>query len=127
MPNDTPARGKRTAEQACVDYSIASGAVRRYTSNIRKALCIRMSDTCPDGDWGSGTGPDIKTCLDEFFHAPKGPDGEFPRYREFHEKMCSGCKTRLDLINLRSAARVHLGACKRSVVAIGKRLHKPND
>ncbi len=107
---------KRTAEESCIEYAIAVEAVRKYTRIMR-------ANPCTEGSRGNFIETGEVECLDEFFGAPKGPDGEFPRYQEFHDRMCDACKARLDAINLRHAARVHLGAAKRSVEAVGKRLN----
>jgi len=117
---------KRSPEDVCRDYARAVEAVRIYTRVIRENPCTEASEgEFIDGAPGlGGFAPD---CLSEFFSAPKGPDGEFPRYREFHDMMCDACKARLDAINLRRAARIHLGAAKRSVEAIGKRLRKVSE
>jgi hypothetical protein len=113
---------KRTPEDVCIEYAIAAEAVRKYTRLMRANPCTEASE----GEFitgAPGLGGFVSDCLSEFFAAPKGPGGEFPRYKEFHDLMCDGCKARLDAINLRSAARVHLGAAKRRVEAIGKRLN----
>jgi len=114
---------KKTAEDACISYATAREAVLRYTRLMRENPCTEASEG-EFIDGAPGPGGFVPDCLSEFFGAPKGPDGEFPRYFEFHDAMCDACKARLDAINLRHAARVHLGAAKRSVEAIGKRLMK---
>jgi len=62
------------------------------------------------------------TCLDDLFNAPKGPDGEFPRFSEYYEEMCESCKDRYNAIQERKNARRRLGTAKRGVETVGKRL-----
>lgn len=108
---------RRTPIEACIGYAIAAEAVREQTRIMRSHQCTEGSrrDTHETGE---------VECLDTFFAAPKGPDGEFPRYQEFHDAMCDNCKARLDALNLRRDARRRLGIAKRSVEAVGKRLQK---
>jgi hypothetical protein len=125
------AHKKRTPEEACIAYAEAVEAVRKQTRFLRdRANYCENYEPTERAEYNieamalvypGYAGTSKSSCLDEFFSAPKGPDGEFPRYQEFHGRMCDACKNRLDAINLRSNARKVLGACKRSVEAIGKR------
>lgn len=114
------AKAKRTAVEVCVAYSFAVEAVREHTRILRDNRCEEESKGELDTASGFSVGQ-VSSCLDEFFQAPKGPDGEFPRFQEFYDRMCDACKKRLQAINDRREARKILGAAKRAVEAIGKR------
>lgn len=107
---------RRTAEDVCVEYAIAVAAVREQTR-------IMAAHRCTEGSRKNFNETGETECLDDFFAAPKGPDGEFPRYREFHDRMCDNCKRRLQALDDRRQARIRLGAAKRAVEAVGKRLN----
>jgi len=114
---------RKTAEQACIDYALAVADKRKYHAIICAPTCIHILEwdrTMPDT-------PRPDTCLDEFFTAPKGPDGEFPRHNEFFAKLCDPCKGKLGALTLRADAGRRIGAARRSIGAIGKRLSHPAD
>jgi len=100
-----------TPEQACIDYAAAFAVVRRLQDELgdpEYAHCTKRQD---DGD-----------CIDRLFHCPCGPDDERPRWQEFFDAMCPRCKTRLATLDERKVARAKLGACKRTILKVGKRL-----
>jgi hypothetical protein len=116
------AKSKRSAEEVCVEYAAAHAAVTAQTRILRETTC-EFAEPGEAADW-SGNYPGMAgtpSCLDDFFGAPKGPDGEFPRYREFYDKMCEPCKVKLAAVEARKEAKRRFGAAKRAEAAIGKR------
>jgi hypothetical protein len=106
------AKSKRSAEEVCVAYAVAVLAVRDCDA------ALRSGGHCPHEEpW-----KEKPSCLGNLFACPQGPDGEMPRWREFYEKMCDNCKSRLEMIDERRAARITLGSAKRAVEVVGKRL-----
>jgi hypothetical protein len=110
------------AEEACARYAQCAGEIRRLTRLLRTTRCPEESgaERVLYGSFSPGA-PAIGSCLDDFFAAPKGPDGEFPRYKEFYDQMCDICKAKLAAIDDRREWRKQLGAAKRVVENIGKR------
>lgn len=119
---------KRTAPEACIEYALAVAAVREQTRILRDTKC-EIEEAAERADWsenypGSEGTP---SCLDNYFHAPKGPDAEFPRAQEFYEKMCAPCKVKLRAVENRKDAKRRLGAAKRSVESVGKRIDQEKE
>jgi hypothetical protein len=114
---------QRTAEEACIEYHLATVERRRQHEIVCAPTCENIIEW--DALLASGHYPEQSrpsTCLDELFGAPKGPDGEFPRHEEFFDECCDPCKEKLGALKLRAHAGMRIGAAKRSIGAIGKRL-----
>ena len=103
-----------SADQACMNYAAAYAVVKRLQEELgdpEYADCTKRQEDTGD-------------CVDRLFHCPSGPDDERPRWQEFFDAMCPRCKGRLALLDERKAARAKLGAAKRTLLTIGKRLSK---
>ncbi len=105
---------KITAEQACINYAIASIKVSRLTKELGQCLCERIKEY--EAFCVSNLSNEvIKTpdsCLFELFHQDR-----------YADDCCQECDRALDLIRQRRPFRAKLGAAKRSILAIGKRLN----
>ena len=107
-------RMKITAEQACINYAVARVEVLRLTKEIGQCLCERIKEHeafCVSDLFDIF----IKTpdsCLFELFHQERDADD-----------CCQECDRALDLIRQRRPHIARLGAAKRSILAIGKRLN----
>jgi hypothetical protein len=115
-------KSKRTPSEVCIEFALAHSAVTDQTRILRETIC-EIAEPGEAADW-SGNYPGsagVPSCLDNFFGAPKGPDGEFPRWQEFYDKMCGPCKVKLAAVEARKDAKRRFGAAKRAVDAIGKR------
>lgn len=127
---------RRTAEEVCVEYAIAVAEVRQLTKVIRDRLnqCEIAAQAIGEFDAAVQSRPsiqamlkppDMEDCLTKHWQIATGPP---PIYREepylAYVDMCDACKLRCDRIGERRGARKRLGAAKRSVEAVGKRLNK---
>jgi len=104
---------KVSAETACVNYANAYKTVALLSEELgdpEYSECTKRGET---GD-----------CIDRLFSCPRGPDGEAPRLPEFREAMCPRCVRRLATLDERKIARGRLGAAKRTILIVGKRLLK---
>ena len=100
-----------TAEEALKNYAARYVIVARFNKDLGDpefGECVKRDD---EGD-----------CLDRLFHCPRGPNDERPRWEEFNSAMCPRCKTRLAMLDERKLARAKLGAAKRTLLKVGKRL-----
>jgi hypothetical protein len=107
---------KRSAEDACIEYAIALATVREHSLVIRSFPCKEASNHHFDE-----TGE--RECLSEYWHGITGPDGFVARPQIKFDDMCENCKKREQAYHDRKEARKRLGAAKRSIAAIGKRLN----
>lgn len=101
----------QTAEQALKHYAISYEAVARLDNELgdpESGECAKRAD---DGD-----------CIDRLFHCPRGPNDERPRWEEFHSAMCPRCRARLATLDERKIARAKLGAAKRALLKVARRL-----
>jgi hypothetical protein len=107
-----PPCGRMSPAQACENYAIAWATVNR------------LSEELGDPEYADCTKRDHETgdCIDRLFHCPRGPDYERPRYQEFFDALCPRCKARLATLDERKAAKAKLGAAKRTVLTVGRRL-----
>jgi hypothetical protein len=109
----------KTTEDLLISYARAFEELKLATAEVslhRPCLVANL-----DEDYGTGTNDD---CLGKFFSAPKGPDGEFPRYREFYTAMCERCKDRLRLLDRKRDAKRQLGAHRRAILIRSRLLAK---
>lgn len=127
---------KRTAEDACVEYALAAFHVRLSTTTIRQNPCEVVAERCGEYDAalevrpansGLLVQPNMEDCLAMHWRIEIVPSGngegrEVPALD--YEDMCEACKVRLSAIEGRKTDRKRLGAAKRSVEAVGKRLNK---
>ena len=100
-----------SAEQACMNYAEAHAVATRLHNELSDPESGECANRQEDGD-----------CVDRLFGCPRGPDDERPRWQEFFDAMCPRCKARLATLDQRKEARAKLGAAKRTVLTVGKRL-----
>lgn len=112
----------RTLEQLCVAYFEAVTERRRIHKILAAQTCERLVPWDEAMLLGGELSVRPSTCLDELFYAPRGPDREFPRELEYLAKCCDPCKSKLGALSLRYEAGKKLGAAKRSMEAIGKKV-----
>lgn len=108
----------RSAEDVCVEYAIAAAEVRRAQVEISKHPCNLVDD------WRDGIMVD--DCLDKHFRVEtveEGPGRIVERPELAAEDMCESCQKRLQFLDERRDARRRLGAAKRSVEVVGRRLN----
>ena len=107
---------RRTAEEVCIEYHLAAAEIRRISAVIKAQVCQRDRDyqealkTNPRADFPK------QPCLSEYFALPRMDDGDF-------EGFCEYCQIAYDAVQERKRARQRLGAAKRAVGAVGKRLN----
>jgi hypothetical protein len=103
---------KRTSEEACIEYAIAAGHVRMLTVLLGNSPCTfddSQTNECLSLYWITRGQDDNGVAL---------PDPQIE-----YDDMCEACKSRERAIRERRDARKRLGAAKRSVEAVGKRLN----
>jgi hypothetical protein len=113
---------RRTAEEVCIEYHLATAEIRRISAVIKAQVCQRDIDF----DSSVYAQDDRKQpCLSEYFALPRieddhgnlhVDDGDF-------EGLCEYCQIAYDAVQERKRARPRLGAAKRAVGAVGKRLN----
>lgn len=113
----------RNPEQVCIAYAEASESVRIFTRTLNGNRCEGESKG-EIGMSGYREGAE-ESCLSKHWsivvvNAGHGNPKEEPGMA--YEDMCDACKTRLQAFNDRRQARKVLGAAKRAVEAVGKRL-----
>jgi hypothetical protein len=116
-------KNKRTAEEVCIAYAQAVAEVRRFAGEMKKYPCEVVFDWCES----SQETPNPEDCLDEYFRVETyqaGDDRPTERRAIAIDEVCPNCQERLRTINDRKDARKRLGAAKRAVEAVGKRLRK---
>lgn len=109
---------KRTAEEVCIEYALAVAEVRFQT-------CLLRDHRCTEGSRKNFNETGERECLDrhfeiEIYDSGHGNPKERPGLAAV--EMCDNCQTRLQAIRDRKDVRKRLGAAKRAVEAIGKRL-----
>ena len=122
---------RRTAEDVCIAYAKAVAEVRRLTSKIGTCKCVRtqaydkeFGAWCELDNFDIAIPEDPDTCLYYLWHLPVGPEGEtHPQLvKEAHAAMCSPCSEAYEYVQTRKKVRQQVGAAKRGVEAVGKRL-----
>ena len=103
---------KRSAEEVCIAYATAVATVRSLTTDMQTNLCTNS----PDGYTGS--------CLSAYFSNLKesGQNDTDQEALDEWETMCDACKKRHGAFLNRRDARMKLGAAKRAVESVGRRL-----
>jgi hypothetical protein len=109
-----------TAEEICVEYAKAYEAKQAAQKIISAPSCVNVQKWESASDNWRYDHARPSTCLDEFFGAPKGPDGEFPRADEYLEYMCDPCKAKLGALSVRKHYSFRIGHLKRSLLARGR-------
>lgn len=97
---------RKSPEDACVEYAIAAELVRVYTRIIRANRCT-VADSPSERSFTEGS---MTPC-----HSDVGIDAD---------EWCEACLKSHDAVAARRLARKRLGAAKRSVEAVGKRLNR---
>jgi hypothetical protein len=107
----------RTAEEACIEYAIASADVRAQSRILRAFPC----DEANNRHWNE-TGE--QECLTQYWTTTRSDTGPIPDPQIDYDNMCDNCKKREQAYRDRAQGRKRLGAAKRSIEAVGKRLNK---
>jgi hypothetical protein len=119
-------RARRSPEDVCIEYAIAAAHVRELTRKIVPGECTNMASTESLPTWGEPPAPH-EPCISRLFSLKPeyGRDREsyLEASEEIQDEMCDRCRESLKAVRERKIARVRLGAAKRSVEAIGKRLN----
>lgn len=114
----------RTAEEVCVEYAIAVADVRRISKKFGENPCALIEKWYERNQ----STPKPDDCLDVYFAEWDREHENYDSYAEARaaakDTMCGCCCRRLQAIEDRKEARKRLGAAKRSVEAVGKRLNK---
>ena len=118
-------RSRRTAEEVCIEYHLAAAEIRRISAVIKAQVCQRDRDyqealkTNPRADFPK------QPCLSEYFALPRIEDehGNLHMDDGDFEGFCEYCQIAYDAVQERKRARLRLGAAKRAVGAVGKRLN----
>lgn len=118
----------KRAEEACIAYSIAAKEVRELTKKIYPGECTRLV-TCDVLPWSVRPDDTVVPCISKLFsvtHESDGCGGDMYQEKsdEIECEMCERCLESLKAVRDRKVARKRLGAAKRSVDAIGKRLNR---
>lgn len=119
---------KRTPEDACVEYAKVVALMRAETAKIKPWECARVAVPEVNAAWPGPTTP-IDPCISTLFKkaGPFTTFGAQEEHREWQEEfegeMCDRCTVSLKAVRARKALRQRLGAAKRSVEAVGKRLN----
>lgn len=113
---------KRTAEEVCIEYAISVEAVREQTRIMAANRCIEESAEEVEHTTGRLVSPAVVSCLTRHWEIVVTKYREEPALAL--EDMCDKCQTRLEAFEVRAAAKKRLGAAKRAVEAIGKRINK---
>lgn len=115
----------RTAEQVCIAYAEAVAEVRRLTNIIRPSECTTMASAEFRAGWPGPSTP-VEPCISRLFSLKPTPGEDNDYYRneadEIESEMCERCTESLKACRERKDARKVLGAAKRAVEAVGKRL-----
>lgn len=116
---------KRTPEEVCIAYAKAVAEVRRLTKIISPTECTEMASSEFQAGWPGPSTP-IEPCISRLFSLKPTPGEDNDYYREqsgeIESEMCTRCVESLKAVRERKDARKTLGAAKRAVEAIGKRL-----
>lgn len=108
---------RRTAEEVCIAYAQAAQVVRELTKKIAPTECAFLAAN------DAYTVP----CISQLFsvtHEADGYGGDLyeGKCEDIEAEMCDRCLESLKAVRDRKKARIRLGAAKRAVEAIGKRL-----
>ena len=114
---------RRTAEEVCIEYHLAAAEIRRISAVIKAQVCQRDQDY----EEALKTNPALdrlQPCLSEYFALPRIEDehGNLHMDDGDFEGFCEYCQIAYDAVQERKRARPRLGAAKRAVGAVGKRL-----
>lgn len=111
----------KTPEDACVEYAIAVAEARRCQESMKHYLCQVVYDEAGLGR--PGYRGDGEECLSLHWQRTQTDNGFIHTPEIEYDAMCDNCKRREQAYRDRCEARQRLGAAKRSVEAVGKRLN----
>lgn len=119
-------KSKRTAEEVCIAYARIAAEIRALSAKIVPSECTKMATSESHPSW-TGPSTPIVACLNQLFsvtHEADGYGGDLyqGKSEEVESEMCERCLESLKAVRDRKEARKRLGAAKRAVEAIGKRL-----
>lgn len=103
--------GRVTAEQACISYAELTAALQAMKKAISEAECERLINDSSARE----------SCVGELFRVTReDPEGSFLEPPE----LCAGCTERIRLFDQRKPLRLRMGAAKRTLLQVGRRLAK---
>jgi hypothetical protein len=118
------AKSKRSAEEVCIEYAVATRIVRELSAKVRPGECTSMASAEFRPGWPGPSTP-IEPCISRLFSLKPTPGEDYDYYleeaEEIESEMCERCVESLKAVRERKEARKRLGAAKRAVEAIGKR------
>jgi hypothetical protein len=109
---------RRTAEEVCIEYHLAAAEIRAISAKIEVWGCTSPDVVDPNKR--------IEPCVCRLFKIKPEWDlygQNWNEAEEFESEMCDHCTEALRLIRERRALKARLGAAKRAVGAVGKRLN----
>jgi hypothetical protein len=135
---------RTTPELACIEYAIAVAEVRRLTELIGKQQCERQTawaqriadgyEAVEKAQLKNTPAPEFdfserrpETCVTQHWQSTLEGSGDYVREVPVLalEDCCAGCQAVIELHAQRKMWRRKLGAAKRSIEALGKRLNRP--
>jgi len=118
------AHKRRTADEVCIEYHLAAAEIRRISAVIKAQVCQRDRDYEEAMKTNPHPGFSKQPCLSEYFALPRIEDehGNLHMDDGDFEGFCEYCQIAYDAVQERKRARPRLGAAKRAVGAVGKRL-----
>lgn len=124
---------KRTAEEVCIEYASANASVSRLTATMNANPCEALKERLQEYGAAIESRPGIAeflsipssdTCLNRHWRIELRDNYGREEPEIPYDEMCDACKVRSEAVQARKEARSRLGAAKRSIGAIGKRLAK---
>lgn len=108
---------RKTPEAVCVEYAIA-------VAEARRCHAVMASHTCTEKYYSDGMErSNGDECLSLYWRRTQTDNGFIHTPEIEYDAMCANCKVREQAYRDRSEARRRLGAAKRSVEVVGKRLN----
>lgn len=118
---------RKSAEEVCIEYAIAAVAVRDITRKITPGECALLvaEEAIP---WHMRDEKPAVPCISKLLSLKPEVGHNYGAYleesQEIEDEMCERCQESLKAVRDRKLLRKRLGAAKRSVEAVGKRLQK---
>ena len=109
---------RRTAAEVCIEYHLAAAEIQAVSAKIEVWGCTAPDVVDPKQR--------IEPCVCRLFKIKPEWDSDGQNWNEaeeFESEMCDHCTEMLKLIRERRKLKARLGAAKRAVGAVGKRLN----
>lgn len=111
----------RNAEDVCAEYALAAEAVREQTRIMRNNRCEEESK--PEITANGYGAPAVESCLSQHWTIETDVRGSEHPMKDSGD-MCDPCQIRLKAFEARKDAKRRLGAVKRSIESVGKRINR---